>query len=550
MLIGIDFGTDSVRALIVDSKTGEEISSSVSYYSRWKEGKYCDPSLNMFRQHPLDYIESLDIVISELVSTLPKGEAAKIKGIMADTTGSTPVAVNREGLPLALLSEFSTNPNAMFVLWKDHTAVKEAVEINKKTKNWKGTDYTIYEGGIYSSEWFWAKILHILRKDEKIRENAFSWVEQCDWITAWLTGNTDPLVLKRSRCAAGHKAMWHESWDGLPSEEFLVELDPLLKGLRKNLYEKTYTSDEKAGNISRELAKKFGLSEDVVISVGALDAHVGAVGGQIKEGTFMRIIGTSTSDIMVTKKENLANKVIPGICGQVDGSVIPGLIGLEAGQSAFGDVYAWFRDVIMWFPSNAGLLNDDQLQQLNDGVIPMLSEAASKLPLSVDDPVSLDWLNGRRTPDANEELKAALTGLSLGSSAPVIFKSLVEATAFGSKSIVGRIIENGVEIKLVVGLGGVAKKSEFVMQTLSNVLDMPIKVVKSEQACALGAAIFAATTAGIYKSVGEAQKNMGSGFENEYHPQPDKVKIYKELYKKYLTLGKFVEDGFDVMNKG
>lgn len=543
MLIGIDFGSDSVRALIVDSKTGKEISSSVSYYSRWKEGKFCDPSASRFRQHPLDYIESLENVIRESVAALPKGDASKIKGIMADTTGSTPVAVNRQGIPLALLPEFSTNPNAMFVLWKDHTAVKEAAEINRKAKNWNGTDYTAYEGGIYSSEWFWAKIMHVLRADEKVRENAFSWVEHCDWITAWLTGNTDPLELKRSRCAAGHKAMWHESWGGLPPEEFLVELDPLLKGLRKNLYEKTYTSDEPAGKISKELAKKFGLSEDVVIAVGAFDAHVGAVGGQIQEGDFVRIIGTSTCDIMVTKKENVENKVIPGICGQVDGSVIPGMIGLEAGQSAFGDVYAWFKDVIMWIPLNAGILSEEQLQQLGDNVIPMLSDAAVKLPLSDQDPVSLDWLNGRRSPDANQELKAALTGLNLGSSAPVMFKSLVEATAFGSKSIVDRFIENGVEIKSVVALGGVAKKSPFVMQTLSNVLNMPIKVATSEQTCALGASMFAATAAGIYRSVEEAQKYMGSGFENEYHPQADKVKIYKELYKKYQQLGRFVEEG-------
>ncbi len=543
MVIGIDFGTDSVRALIVETKTGKAMASAVSYYSRWKAGKYCDPSDSRFRQHPQDYIESLKQVVKESLSALPEAELSNIKGIMVDTTGSTPVALNREGTPLSMLPEFKENPNGMFILWKDHTALKEAAEINHKAKNWGGTDFTAYEGGIYSSEWFWAKIMHVLREDEAIRENAFSWVEHCDWITAWLTGDTHPLHIKRSRCAAGHKAMWHESWGGLPPEEFLVELDPLLKGLRKNLYEKTYTSDQSAGNLSAGLAEEFGLNKDVIISVGAFDAHVGAVGGQIQEGDLIRIIGTSTCDIMVTKRENVGVSVIPGICGQVDGSVLPGLIGLEAGQSAFGDVYAWFKDVIMWGPSVSGILNEDQLQKLNDKVISLLSEAASKLPLSVNDPVSLDWLNGRRTPDANQELKSALTGLSLGSTAPVIFKSLVEATAFGSKSIVNRFLENGVEIKSVVALGGVAKKSSFVMQTLSNVLDMPIKVVKSDQTCALGASMFAAATAGIYKSVEEAQKNMGSGYEEEYHPQSDKVDIYQDLYKKYLILGKFVEEG-------
>ncbi len=278
------------------------------------------------------------------------------------------------------------------------------------------------------------------------------------------------------------------------------------------------------------------------VSVGAFDAHMGAVGGQIREGDLLRIIGTSTCDIMVTGAENLGKKVVPGICGQVNGSVIPGTIGLEAGQSAFGDVYAWFRDVMMWLPRAGGRLSEEELSAMAAEAIPLLGEAAAQIPVTENDTLALDWLNGRRTPDANQNLKAALTGLSLGTSAPEMFKALVEATAFGSRRIVERFRENGVEIRSVVALGGVAKKSAYVMQTLSNVLEMPIKVVRSEQACALGASMFAAVAAGIYDKVEEARDRMGSGFEKEYHPESSKTEVYRKLYKKYLRLGKFMEE--------
>ncbi len=540
-LLGLDFGTDSVRAMVAAAADGKEISSAVRYYTRWMEGKYCNPAENRFRQHPLDYLEAMEGAVLEALDNAPAGMRGKIRGIAVDTTGSTPVAVDRAGTPLSLLPGFTENPDAMFILWKDHSALKEAAEINELAHSWNGPDYTEYEGGIYSSEWFWAKVLHTLRTSQEVAENAFSWVEHCDWITAHLTGNTDPLTLKRSRCAAGHKAMWHESWDGLPSGKFLQKLDPLLKGIRDRLYADTWTSDTRAGFLSKEYRQKFGLGDEVAIAVGAFDAHMGAVGGQIREGDLLRIIGTSTCDIMVTGKKDLGKKIVPGICGQVDGSVIPGTIGLEAGQSAFGDVYAWFREVLMWLPRTAAVISEEEIRQLAEKAIPLLGEAAAKIPLTKKDGIALDWLNGRRTPDANQHLKAAVTGLSLGTSAPAIFKSLVEATAFGSRRIVDRFRENGVEIKSVVALGGVAKKSDYVMQTLSDVLEMPIKVVKSEQACALGAAMFAGVASGIYERVEEARDKMGSGFEKEYQPDGSKTEIYRKLYRKYLRLGKFVE---------
>ena len=547
--IGVDYGTDSVRSVIVDTENGKEMGSAVFYYPRWKEGKYCNPARNQFRQHPLDYIEGLEKTIREALSECPAGVAGNIAAISVDTTGSTPVAVNKEGTPLALTPEFSENPNAMFVLWKDHTAVEEAEEINKLSRSWGGVDYTKFEGGVYSSEWFWAKILHVLREDEKVRQAAFSWVEHCDWIPAILTGKTNPLELKRSRCAAGHKAMWHTEWDGLPSEEFLVKLDPLLKGLRDRLFKDTYTSDVSAGNLTREWAEKLGLPAGVSVGVGAFDAHLGAVGGEIKPYYLSKVMGTSTCDMLIAPEEDVEGKLVQGICGQVDGSITPGLVGLEAGQSAFGDIYAWFKNVLMWPVENiltgSNLLDEKTKQsiinEISDNLISELSEASAKVPLEESGIVALDWMNGRRTPDANQALKGAITGLTLGSDAPRIFRALIEATAFGAKAIVDRFINEGVRIDGVIALGGVAKKSPVVMQIVADVLDMPIEVARSEQACALGSAMAAAVAGGLHKSFEDAQNAMGGGFETEYLPDKENAAKYRVLYAKYMKIGEFIE---------
>ncbi|MDR1527586.1 MAG: ribulokinase [Dysgonamonadaceae bacterium] len=519
-VIGLDYGTDSCRAVVVDAANGKEIASAVHYYPRWGEGKYCNPQANQYRQHPSDYIETMESAIREALEKSPAGTADKVTGIALDTTGSTPVLTDREGTPLALLPEFKDNPNAMFVLWKDHTAVREAAEINQLAKNWD-TDYTMYEGGIYSSEWVWAKMLHVLREDAGVRRKAYAWIEHCDWLPALLTGKTQPEKVVRSRCAAGHKAMWHPSWGGLPSEAFLTKLDPLLAGFRAHLFENTYPSHTKVGYLSDEWALRLGLSTEVAVAAGAFDCHFGAVGAEIRPGAFVRVIGTSTCDVMVVPYETIGNKLIPGICGQVDGSVIPGLVGLEAGQSGFGDVYAWF----------AKLVNQS---------IPELTAAAEQLPIS-ENIIATDWLNGRRTPDASQLLTGTIAGLTLGSTAPMIFRALVEATAYGSKAIVDRFLENGIAIESVIGIGGISQKSPFVMQTLADVLGMPIKVAKTEQACAFGAAMFASVVAGIHPDVQTAQKAMGQGFLSEYLPNEANHRIYLKWYEKYLRLGQFTE---------
>jgi L-ribulokinase len=357
-------------------------------------------------------------------------------------------------------------------------------------------------------------------------------VEHCDWISAVLTGNTNPLEMKRSRCAAGHKAMWHEEFDGLPSEDFLQKLDPLLQGLRDRLFRETHTSDLPMGSISTDWAQKLGLSENVMIGVGGFDCHMGAVGAEIQPYDFVRVMGTSTCDMLIAPKNEIGHLLIKGICGQVDGSIVPGMLGMEAGQSAYGDYYAWFQNLIAE-PVRA-ILGDEKANELQEKLIPYLSEKASQLSISENDPVATDWINGRRTPDANHTLKAAFMGLNLGTDAIKTFKMIVEATAFGSKAIVDRFIEEGVPIKQVIAIGGVAKKSPFVMQTLSDVLNMPIKVASADQACALGAA-------SVYTTIPEAQKAMGSGFDAEYLPRLASVKTYEKLYEKYLKLGKFTE---------
>jgi L-ribulokinase len=548
-VIGIDYGTDSVRSVVVDTTNGKIVGTSVFEYQRWKKGLFCDPSINQFRQHPLDYIEGLENSVKGAIAGLTPEEVSNIVGITVDTTGSTPVAVDREGVPLSMKKEFENNPDAMFVLWKDHTAVKEANEINKLAKSWGGVDFTKFEGGIYSSEWFWAKILHVLRHSDEVRKNAWSWVEHCDWIPGLLTGKTDPLQLKRSRCAAGHKAMWHKDFNGLPDEKFLVKLDPVLSGLRERLYTETYTCDTEVGNLSTEWAKRLGLGSDVKVGAGTFDAHSGAAGGEIKPYQLVKVMGTSTCDMIVAPMSEVGDKLVAGICGQVDGSIIPGMLGLEAGQSAFGDIYAWFGKLLMWpvvnILHNLSWLDESSKKKIEeetaDRLIAELSSQAGSLSVEETSIIALDWMNGRRTPDANQSLKGAITGLSLGSDAPRIFKALVEATAFGSKMINERFISEGIRIDGVIAIGGVAKKNPFVMQIVADVLNMPIKVAVSDQTCALGSAMAAAVVAGVYKDIPSAQKAMGNGFEKVYQPDPLRAKKYETLFMKYKELGSFIE---------
>ncbi len=545
LIIGMDFGTDSVRSVVIDAQTGKELANEVAWYRRWAAGKYCDPAKNMFRQHPLDYIEGMEASVKGALRKIGKKAGKSVAAIGIDTTGSTPCAVDRAGTPLALVKGFEENPNAMFVLWKDHTGVREAELINKTARGWGGTDFTKYEGGVYSSEWFWSKILHVIREDGKVRAAAYSWVEHCDWMPALLTGAVDPLTMKRSRCAAGHKAMWHPDWEGLPPEAFLLKIDPLLRGLRQRLFKETHTSDLSAGGLTDEWARRLGLEPGTTVAVGAFDAHMGAVGGGITDRTLVKIMGTSTCDVLVAPRRAVGSKCIAGICGQVDGSVIPGMVGLEAGQSAFGDVYAWFKDILSWplhdaaggrGPARAAALAQAR-KEIEESILDRLADEAAKVDPGESTVAALDWLNGRRTPFADQTLKGAIVGLTLGTTAPKIFRALVEATAFGSRAIVEQFRKEGVPINAVIAQGGIARKSPFVMQVTADILGMPIRVVTSDQACALGAGMLAAVAAGVHPTVAAAQKKMGSGFDKIFKPDRKRAAVYEKLYGTYTSLG-------------
>ena len=549
-VIGVDFGTDSVRSIIVNAANGNEVAAAVFNYPRWKDGLYCDASLNQFRQHPLDYIEGLEHTIKSCLQQAGSAVAANIKAISVDTTGSTPIAVDETGTPLSLLPAFEENPHAMFVLWKDHTATGEAAEINAHAKKFD-TNYLQFVGGIYSSEWYWAKLLRILRVDSKVTAAIYSWVEHCDWIPFLLSGGNDAKQLKRGVCSAGHKALWSAEFGGLPPDDFFSSLDPLLKGFTDKLFKKTYTADQSVGNLSPEWALRLGLSTAVVIGVGAFDAHMGAVGGQIEPYHLSKVMGTSTCDMLVAPMNEVEGKLIKGICGQVPGSVIPGMMGMEAGQSAFGDAYAWFKNILTWplqkiLPKSTIIDANTAaslLEEVADQIIFELGKQAALIEPDEHSELALDWFNGRRTPDANQLLKGALSGLNLGTDAPRIFRAIAESTCFGAKAIVDRFTEQGVPVKGLIGIGGVAKKSPFIMQMMADVMGMPIRIHKSEQTCALGAAMFAATAAGIYDKVEDAMVAMGQGFDAEYFPHPARVAIYKKRYDRYQQFGKFIEEG-------
>ncbi|MDR3173987.1 MAG: ribulokinase [Treponema sp.] len=549
-VLGLDYGTDSCRAVIFDASpeaAGKPAAGrAAAGYPRWVRGLYCLPAENRFRQHPLDYIETLKQAVREAAAQAGPEICGKIRGIGIDTTGSTPCAVDREGTPLALKREFAENPSAMFVLWKDHTAIGEAERINRVTQSWEGPDYTRFTGGTYSSEWFWAKVLRVLEEDRDVAAAAYSFLEHCEWMSALLTGNRDILSVKRSRCPMGHKALWHPEFGGYPPKEYFEKIDPRLPGILATLGRENWPADTVSGPLTGEWAAELGLPADIPVTVGSVDAHVGAVGGGAGPGRMVLVAGTSACEMIPGPKPSGPEKPIRGICGQVEGSIIPGMIGYEAGQSAFGDVYAWFRDLLLW-PLNllaegaeAGP-GEAAYRELSRRIIPALEKAGEALPPGSGGLTALDWFNGRRTPDVNPLVKGAITGLTLGSDAPRIFRALVEGTAFGARAILERFQEEGIPVDSIAAVGGIARKSSFVMQIMADVVNKPIDVVTEDQSVALGSAMFAATAAGLYPDVSAAQRGMGSPIERTYSPSPEGAAAYDALYRQYKNLGAFAE---------
>lgn len=542
--IGLDFGSDSVRALLVNVSSGQEVACGVQHYSRWRDGLYCLPAQSQFRHHPQDYIDAMTMAIKQMLEQVSESIISKIVGIGVDTTGSTPAPIDKDGNVLALLPEFSENPNAMFILWKDHTSIQKADLINQLAHSNEFIDYTRYVGGIYSSEWFWAKAAWVSEQDAEVAKRAYSWVELCDWIPALLSGNQAPDKLRRGICAAGHKALWHDDWNGLPTQDFLSAISPTLDGIRERMFNSVYTSDQQAGCLTLEWAENLGLPKGIAIAIGEFDCHMGAVGAGAKEHDLVKVIGTSTCDILMVKPELIAGKTIAGICGQVKGSALPDLVALEAGQSAFGDIYAWYKRLLSWpiqqwvkeHPEDHAIL--DNIDEL---LIPMLADAASEQSQTDYSPLSMDWHNGRRTPIANQRLKGVISGLNLGSTAPDIFYSLVESTAHGAKAIMDCMVTQGVDVNRVLAIGGIAQKSKLVMQTCADVMGTEIAVVESDQCCALGAAIFASVAASVHSSVDAAQQAMASSIRHVYTPDPLAMEFYQKRNQAYQALGGKIE---------
>ena len=521
--IGVDYGTNSVRAVVFDLADGSEVATAVDNYPSGDAGILLDSKQPLLaRQNPRDYVDGFYRAVSKAVKK-GKIDPACVVGIGVDTTGSTPIPVDQNGTPLGMLPEFKNDLDAQAWLWKDHTAVAEAAEITAKAAKSKDR-YLTKCGGTYSSEWFWSKLLHCQRVNPRVFQAAYSWVELADFVPAFITGNTDPNQLPRCICCAGHKAMFNDQWGGLPSAAFLKSLDPDLALVRLRYNGHTQTADQKAGGLCDAVAAKVGLIAGTPVAVGAMDAHMGAVGAGIKPGTLVKIIGTSTCDMMVHPlSEPLAD--VPGLCGIVPGSVLPGMYGLEAGQSAVGDIFNWF------VKHGATKAYSD-----NGDVHKNLSRDAAKLLPGESGLLCLDWNNGNRTVLVDQLLTGLTIGTTLHTTAAEIYRALIEATAFGALTIINRFEEYGVKVKEVVNCGGIAEKSPLTMQIYADVCNRPMKISRSPQTCALGAAIFGAVAGGAFKNAKDAQKKMTGVKDMVYTPNKKAVAVYEQLYKLYRSL--------------
>lgn len=524
--IGLDFGTNSVRALIVNVQTGEELGTAVWNYAHGERGIVIDPKdPNLARQHPADYVEGTENTIRQAIEAArqkPGFDPANVIGIGVDTTGSTPIPVDAEGHPLALSDTYRDNPDAMAWLWKDHTGHAEAAAITETARRIR-PQFLAKCGGTYSSEWFWSKLWHCLKVAPEVFAAAHTWVEMADWIPAFLTGTEHPEKLRRGVCAAGHKAFYHPDWGGYPDEEFLSELAPELVRVRRTLPEKAFSVAEKAGDLTPEWAERLGLPAGIPVAMGAFDAHLGGVGSGIAVNVLVRTVGTSTCDLMIAPLSQ-ALPDIPGLCGVVPESILPGMYGLEAGQSAVGDIFNWFVNVVQ----PAGKTHE------------ALTAEAEALKPGESGLLALDWHNGNRTVLVDQRLTGMILGLTLHSTPAEIYRALIEATGFGARVIMERFEEYGVKVNRVINCGGIADKNPLVMQIYANIMGRTMEISRSAQTCALGSAIAGAVVAGKaaggHDNYDDAVNAITAVRSTRYEPQPEAVRIYDRLYRLYRRL--------------
>ncbi|MFN3409661.1 MAG: ribulokinase [Limisphaerales bacterium] len=523
--IGLDYGTNSVRCLIVNVANGAEVATAVWGYAHGTAGVILSRDPNLARQHPADYLTGAEITIRQALAIAKKTvngfKPEQVIGIGVDTTGSTPLPVDANGQPLAFQKKFAHHPAAMAWLWKDHTGIAEAAEITALARKMR-PQYLAKCGGTYSSEWFFSKILKCLRTAPEVFNAAHSWIELSDFVPAALTDTLHPDKFTAGICAAGHKAMYNAAWGGYPDKEFLSKLHPQLGALRDRLPKRVLAVDSAVGTLTPDWARRTGLVAGIPVTVGAFDAHTGAIGAGVKPGTLVKIIGTSTCDISVrVNTAKLAD--IPGVCGIVDGSVLPGYFGIEAGQSAVGDIFNWWVNYIQPGGPKAGSHEE-------------LTKGAAKLKPGESGLLALDWNNGNRTVLVDQQLTGLLVGQTLYTTPAEVYRALIEATAFGALTIINRFEEYGVKISEVVNCGGIAEKSPLVMQIYADITGRPMKISRSAQTCALGSAIAAAVVAGAHKDFATAQKKMTGLKPTVYKPNPKAHAVYKKLYALYRQL--------------
>jgi L-ribulokinase len=521
--LGIDYGTNSVRALVVRCADGAELGACVVDYPGGRQGILLDPKdHHLARQHPGDYLFGLEKSVKGALAAAKKHrgfDPSKVIGLGVDTTGSSPIPVDRKNRPLALDKKWRKNLAAQCWLWKDHTGWREAGRITELAAQHR-PQFIAKCGNTYSSEWWWSKIWHCLAVDPAVFDAAYSWVELADWIPAVLAGVTDPTKVKRGICAAGHKALYCDEWGGLPDKEFLALLDPKLAALRDRLYTKAYDATEPAGALCAGWAKKLGLTAGIPIAIGEFDVHYGAIGCGVTEGTLVKVIGTSTCDCGVVSADKHVPD-IPGICGIVKGAILPGYYGIEAGQSAVGDIFKWWVEVVC---------------EGDAALHARLSREAARLRPGQSGLLALDWNNGNRTILVDQTLSGLLLGQTLHTTRAEIYRALIEATAFGARAIIERIKEYGVPIDRVVCAGGIAEKNPLLMQIYADVTGCAMLVAGSSQACALGSAVSAAVLAGAHKNFATAQKAMSSIKPRQYKPDATAQKTYNQLYVLYRQL--------------